>query len=128
MLNNMLNYTENLNIRVLKDTIYITSSDFTEIKKANNNTPNNQSMPYNESNYLEIEINRIGFLISLGYQKRTTCSDESIFDTFLPIFKEKMISINKDNFDSLYNDIMVQSGMMRDTNLEGLIEDILTDS
>jgi hypothetical protein len=59
MLNNMLNYTENLNIRVLKDTIYITSSDFTEIKKANNNTPNNQ--PYNESNYLEIEINRIGF-------------------------------------------------------------------
>jgi hypothetical protein len=30
---NMLNYTENLNIRVLKDTIYITSSDFTEIKK-----------------------------------------------------------------------------------------------
>jgi hypothetical protein len=34
----MLNYTENLNIRVLKDTIYITSSDFTEIKKANNNT------------------------------------------------------------------------------------------
>jgi hypothetical protein len=39
-----------------------------------------------------------------------------------------MISINKDNFDSLYNDIMVQSGMMRDTNLEGLIEDILTNS
>jgi hypothetical protein len=39
----MLNYTENLNIRVLKDTIYITSSDFTEIKKTNNNTPNNQS-------------------------------------------------------------------------------------
>jgi hypothetical protein len=29
----MLNYTENLNIRVLKDTIYITSSDFTEIKR-----------------------------------------------------------------------------------------------
>jgi hypothetical protein len=39
-----------------------------------------------------------------------------------------MISINKDNFDSLYNDIMVQSGMMRDTNLEGSIEDILTNS
>jgi hypothetical protein len=56
----------------------------------------------------------------LGY-KRTTCSDESIF-IFLPIFKEKMISINKDNFDSLYNDIMVQSGMMRDTNLEGLLK------
>jgi hypothetical protein len=33
-----------------------------------------------------------------------------------------MISINKDNFDSLYNDIMVQSGMMRDTNLEGLLK------
>jgi hypothetical protein len=58
MLNNMLNYTENL-YSSTQDTIYITSSDFTEIKKANNNTPNNQ--PYNESNYLEIEINRIGF-------------------------------------------------------------------
>jgi hypothetical protein len=62
----------------------------------------------------------------LGYKKRTTCSDESIFDTFLPIFKEKWY-LYKDNFDSLYNDIMVQSGM-RDTNLEGLIEDILTNS
>jgi hypothetical protein len=49
MLNNMLNYTENLNIRVLKDTIYITSSDFTEIKKANNNTPNNQRLIMNQT-------------------------------------------------------------------------------
>jgi hypothetical protein len=57
MLNNMPTIPKILIFEYSK-TLFI-SSDFTEIKKANNNTPNNQ--PINESNYLEIEINRIGF-------------------------------------------------------------------
>jgi hypothetical protein len=121
MLNNMLPYVENLNIRVTNDSIFISANDFTEIKKVKN--PNS----YNDSNCLEIEINKIGFSINIGYKKRTSCYDENILNTFLPLFKEKMISISKSNFDSLYNDIMLQSGMIRDANLKGLIEDICED-
>jgi hypothetical protein len=77
----------------------------------------------NDDVYLEIEIiKNTGFIINQGYSKRTSCKDDKIFDTLLPIIKKVMLDKNKENFNYIWNEIMIESGIIRDINLQKLIE------
>lgn len=118
MVTNLLNYKEGLNIRIYNNSISINTDDIKNVK-----TISNPRKLVNDDNRLEIEIIKdTGFTINQGYIKRTGCKDENIFDTLLPLVKKTMLDINKENFNYIWNEIMIESGIMRDINLQKLVE------
>jgi hypothetical protein len=119
MVVNLLNYKEGLNIRISNNSMSLTTGDIKNIKTVGKAS----SKITNDDVYLEIEIiKNTGFIINQGYSKRTSCKDDKIFDTLLPIIKKVMLDKNKENFNYIWNEIMIESGIIRDINLQKLIE------
>ncbi len=117
MVVNLLNYKEGLNIRINNNSMSMTTNDIKNIKTVG------KSKITNDDGYLEIEIIKDnGFTINQGYSKRTSCKDDKIFNTLLPIIKKVMLDKNKENFNYIWNEIMIESGIMRDINLQKLVE------
>lgn len=125
---NLLDYSETLNININENSITISANDIKNIKRGNNN--NNypvKSSPMtvqDESNYLEISINKERFIMSKGYYNRTCYRDPSMYDYFEPILSKKLQEINATNFNTVWDDIMKDSGMIRDNNLLELFNEI----
>lgn len=118
MVVNLLNYKEGLNIRIYNNSISINTDDIKNVK-----TVTSSRKLVNDDNRLEIEIIKgTGFTINQGYIKRTGCKDENIFDTLLPSVKKVMLDKNKENFNYIWNEIMIESGIIRDINLQKLVE------
>jgi hypothetical protein len=119
MITNLLNYKEGLNIRIYNNSISINTDDIKNVKT----TSTNSRKMVSDDNRLEIEIIKsTGFTINQGYIKRTGCKDENMFDTLLPSVKKVMLDINRENFNYIWNEIMIESGIMRDINLQKLVE------
>lgn len=119
MVFNLLNYKEGLNIRINDNSMSITTNDIKNIKTVGKTN----SKMVNDDGYLEIEIiKNTGFTINQGYSKRTSCKDDKMFDTLLPSLKKVMLDKSKENFNYIWNEIMIESGIMRDINLQKLVE------
>ena len=123
---NLLDYSETLHININYNSITISANDVKSIKRGNNNT-NNTNGPLklqDDGNYLEISINKERFVMAKGYYNRTCYKDTSMYDYFEPILSKKLQEINATIFNTVWDDIMIDSGMIRDNNLLELFNDI----
>ena len=121
---NLLDYSETLNININDNSITISANDVKSIKNTNNNNNNGPLKLQNDGNYLEISINKERFVMAKGYYNRTCYKDTSMYDYFEPILSKKLQEINATNFNTVWDDIMIDSGMIRDNNLLELFNDI----
>jgi len=117
LIKNIIKYNNNININISELNINISTNDIKDIKKYSNN------LIHSEDNYLELSINKSGFSLNHGYRKSSRYNDDKIFDELKPIIENRLKEINSENFNSIFDEVMKVSGMLRDNNLEELLED-----
>jgi hypothetical protein len=116
MLDRILNYRENLNITINEERITVTCEDAKKLKS--------NSVSYNDDGYLEIMIRKDqGFYVNYGYKSRINFEDKNIYSEMLPIISKKLKKINVENFEKLWSNLMVESGISRDINLDTILGD-----
>jgi hypothetical protein len=115
----LIDYNDNVNIHFSEESFSISTPDISSIKKkASKNTL------YNDDNYLDIHVVKgEGFSINLAYQKRTSYSDKKIFSELIDIISQRVMEINKENFTSIWDKVIKESGIIRDNNLEQLFDE-----
>jgi hypothetical protein len=127
---NLLDYSETLNININDNSITISANDVKSIKRGNTNSNTNSNQGngqlklQDESNYLEISITKEKFVMNKGYYNRACYKDTFMYDYFQPILSKKLQEINAINFNNVWDDIMKDSGMIRDNNLLELFNEI----
>lgn len=116
MIINIIDYTENLNINITNNNINISCNSVKSIKS-------NKAHIATDEDYLEISIKKgFGFFLSNGYGRlRSNYKDEKIYDELLPIISNKLKEINSENFNKVFTKIMKDSGLIRDSNLNDLL-------
>jgi hypothetical protein len=113
----IIEYKDNININVSTDSFSISIPDISLIKK-----PIQKGRLYNDDNYLEIVVNKSeGFSINQGYSKRSNYKDIKIFNELHSIVNKRLKEINGENFGEILENILKESGIMRDNNLEELL-------
>ena len=50
-----------------------------------------------------------------------------MYDEILPLATNKLKEINSENFNDIWNDVMKESGLMRDNNIDELLKNIEND-
>jgi hypothetical protein len=119
MIIQLIEYSDNLRINVDSEILSISISDINQLKSKTNSKNLNS-----DDDYLEISIiKNIGFSVSRGYSKRGQYKDIDIFNELEPLVKERLKVINKENFNNIWNTIMVDSGLIRDNNLLDILKD-----
>jgi hypothetical protein len=114
---NLIQYKENVNINVYETQFNISTGDIKSVK-----LPKSKNT-YNEDDFLEISVNKEGFTISKGYNSRCNYKDESIFNELHELVSKRLMEINKENFTEIWEDILKESGIMRDNNLNQLFNE-----
>jgi len=115
----LISYRENVSIHYSDDEFVISTQDITNIKKKfSGNTI------YTDENYLEITVTKNeGFSINLSYQKRTHYQDKKMYSDLIDTIKDRVKEINRENFTDIWTKVMQESGIMRDSNLDQLLDD-----
>lgn len=117
---NLVKYKDRVSINIYEESITIATSDITQIKKS----PRlGQNSAYSEDKFLEISINKQGFILNQGYVTRTNFRDENIFTEMKPVLEKRAIEINNENFNEIWEKILLESGIIRDNNLEQLFNE-----
>ena len=114
----LVSYNEGVNINFSDDEFIISTQDITNIKKKYS-----RNAIYSEENYLEIFVSKEGFTINYAFKKRTNYEDKDMYNELVDIVKEKLKDINRENFTDIWSKVMQESGIMRDSNLEELLEE-----
>ena len=114
MILNLINYKENLSMSVDESRIAISASDISSIKKANHR---NGGL-IKEDDFIEIMIRKdIGFDISRGYRMKSSYQDKEMYSELVEEVKTKLKDLNSENFNNIWTDVMKESGVLRDNNL-----------
>ena len=123
MLLNILNYINNINININDNSFSISTDNLSGVKKLRSNSSGLTKV--SDEDYFSVEIiKETGFTINRGYNVRTQYLDSKIFDEILPLATNKLKEINSENFNDIWNDIMKESGLMRDNNIDELLKNI----
>jgi hypothetical protein len=113
----IIKYKDNIHISCGDSFFSITSGDASQIKM-----PKLKSHLHSDEKYLEIEVQKDeGFTIGYGYSRRANYSDANLFNELNPIIKQRLKEINAENFTEIWKSLMKDSGIMRDNNLDGLL-------
>jgi hypothetical protein len=119
MVLNLATYKNNININIDNGRVAISTGDITKVKtpiKRNSNTL------YSEDNYVEMSLHKgLGFSINYGYRLKTNYKDEKLFDEIQPILVQRLKEINADNFNEIWTELMRESGVLRDNNLDDIL-------
>ncbi len=116
---NIIKFKDNIHISSGDDYFSVSSNDATQIKK-----PRIKGHLHSDDNYLEIGVQKgEGFTINYGYSRRSNYYDINLFDDLNLIIKERLKEINAQNFSEICEGLMKDSGIMRDSNLEDLLND-----
>lgn len=119
MVLNLANYKNNININIDSNRVSISTADISNIKKIMKRSSNTL---YNEDNYVEMSLHKgLGFSINYGYKLRTNYKDEKLFDEIQPILVQRLKEINADNFNEIWTELMRESGVLRDNNLDDIL-------
>lgn len=119
MVLNLANYKNNININIDSNRISISTGDITTIKSQLKQKSNTL---YNDDNYVEMSlVKNLGFSINYGYKLRSNYKDEKLFDELQPILVQKLKEINADNFNEIWTELMRESGVLRDNNLDDIL-------
>jgi hypothetical protein len=123
MLINLLNYRNNINININDNSLSISTDNLSGIKKTRSNSSGLTKV--SDDDYFSVEIiKETGFTINKGYNVRTQYLDTKIYDEILPLATNKLKDINSENFNDIWNDVMKESGLMRDNNIDELLKNI----
>lgn len=117
MILSLSNYKNNLRFDVNDSRISISTEDITLIKSGRSKS----NQLYNEENYLRIEVVKDGFSVNHGYNKRSFYKDDSMYNDLIDDIKDITKKINSDNFTEIWTDVMKESGVIRDSNLDDLL-------
>jgi len=114
MVLNLATYKNNIHINIDSNRVSISTNDITKVK-----TTSNKNSVYNDDNYVEMSLHKgLGFSVNYGYKLRSNYKDEKLFDELQPILVQKLKQINADNFNEIWTDLMRDSGVLRDSNLD----------
>jgi hypothetical protein len=126
MLINLLNYRNNINININDNSLSISTDNLSGIKKTRSSSSGLTKV--SDDDYFSVEIIKgTGFTINKGYNIRTQYLDNKIYDEILPIATNKLKEINSENFNDIWDDVMKESGLMRDNNIDELLKNIGND-
>ncbi len=115
MILNLANYKNNIHINIDNNRVSIGTNDITTVKTYKKN----QNVPYSDDNYVEMSlIKGLGFSINYGYRLKSNYKDENLFDELKPILVQRLKEINADNFNTIWTNLMRESGILRDSNLD----------
>jgi len=115
MVLNLATYKNNIYINIDSNRVSISTNDIKSVK----NSKTSQNVPYNEDSYVEMSLHKgLGFSVNYGYKLRSNYKDEKLFDELQPILVQKLKQINADNFNEIWTDLMRDSGVLRDSNLD----------
>lgn len=121
MILNLSNYKNNINVSVDDNRINISTGDIKTIKTPLPGSKRNSL--YSDDNYLEMSlIKNVGFTINYGYKLRTNYKDEKLFDELHPIISKTLKEINANNFNEIWVELMRESGILRDNNLDNILD------
>lgn len=119
----LLELRDSLNISINNHSVQITMDDVKKINKAipypGKSNSGKLSSLSNDWFSLEI-INKSGLIISFR-DKRLAYKDIDLYTETIENIKNVFTTINNNNFDNLYNVIMVESGLARNSNLDDLL-------
>jgi hypothetical protein len=119
MILNLATYKNNININVDDSRVSVSVGDITKVKAPIKRSSN---VLYSEENYVEMSLHKgLGFSINYGYKLRTNYKDEKLFDELKPILVQKLKEINSDNFNEIWTELMRESGVLRDNNLDDIL-------
>jgi hypothetical protein len=126
MVLNLLNYRNNINININDNSFSISTDNLSGVKKLRSNS--NVLTKISDDDYFSIEIvKETGFCINKGYNVRSQYLDSKMYDEILPLATSKLRDINSENFNNIWNDVMKESGLMRDNNIDELLKNIEND-
>lgn len=113
MIFRLINLRDQLSISINEQSITITSEY--GLKKSNNST-------YSNYDYFSIEIIKdTGYIMSYK-DKRLAYRDHKIYDDLIDEIQISFSKLNDNNFNELYNEVMVDSGLARASNLDDLLK------
>lgn len=111
---NILENRDNIRLELNDELISISTEDIKSIKKKQNVNV------YSEDNYLRMDITRDGFQINKGYKQKINFSDKNMYKELIGIVKELQFVHNSNTFNEIWTEIMKDSGVVRDHNLDEL--------
>ncbi len=111
----LLEHRTNIRLETNDSLISITSEDVTSIKKSQ------KSKLYTEENYLRLDITKFGFKINRGFKHLSSFRDDHIYDDLIDIVKKFQQKYNSEVFNYVWSEIMKDSGIVRDNNLDDLL-------
>jgi hypothetical protein len=119
MLLNLLDYKNNIKINISENSLSISVDSLSDIKKS----INVNKVLINDDDYFSVDIiKETGFTINRGYSMRSQYLDTKIYDEILPVASNKLKKINSENFSDIWNNVMKESGLMRDNNIDELLK------
>jgi uncharacterized protein (UPF0210 family) len=117
MVLNLANYKNNIHINIDSNRVSISTNDITRVK-----TSSNKNSVYNDDNYVEMSLHKdLGFSVNYGYKLKSNYKDKKLFDELQPILTQRLKEINADNFNEIWSDLMKESGILRDSNLDDIL-------
>lgn len=123
MVLNLLNYRNNINININDNSLSISTDNLSGVKKSRSSS--NGLTKVSDDDYFSVEIiKETGFSVNRGYNIRSQYLDSKIYDEILPLATNKLKEINSENFNDIWNDVMKESGLMRDNNIDELLKNI----
>ncbi len=115
----VLTLRDRLNITINDSSIRLTA-DLNYLSKKQNS---NQNLNYAKEDWFCIDIMKnIGIMITLNNTK-VAFKDQSFYDEIVSKIGQIFHDINVKNFETIYNDVMVETGLARSSNLDDLISD-----
>ncbi len=115
----LLNFRDKLSFTSNNNILRIRSSDFM-LKKSTKNSALSKSYDTEFDDFSIEIIKEVGFLINYK-SNRTAFQDKEIYDDVIEKMKVTFKEINIKNFNNLYTELMKDSGLARESNLDDLL-------
>jgi hypothetical protein len=116
----VLTLRDKLNITINDSSIRL-NADLNYLSKKQNTNKNLNYAVKDEWFCIDIMKN-IGIIITLNDTK-VAFKDQSFYDEIVSKISQIFHDINMKNFETIYNDVMVETGLARSSNLDDLISD-----
>ena len=126
LFNNIIKYPENIKITHASTYINIEIGNIKYIKKSPTPSANGTMKLSSGEEQLSIYIFKDKcFSITQGYSKQTKYTDINMYNELIDITKDKVKEINANNFNTIWENISRESGILRDSNLDEILSDVV---
>ena len=125
LFNNIIKYPENIKITHASTYINIEIGNIKYIKKSPTPSSNgNVKLSIGEEQLSIYIFKDKCFSITQGYSKQTKYTDVNMYNELIDIVKDKVKEINANNFNTIWENISRESGILRDSNLDEILSNV----